>query len=65
MNVDSCGVRAILIAESQCISSRITLLHCRNHEGGEISGVLHVIPLFPVGKDPTRANPLDGWRGVS
>lgn len=53
MNIDSRSVGAKLVGESQCVSSGIALLHRRDNEGGEVSGVLHMIPLVPVGESPT------------
>lgn len=53
MNVDSRGVEAELVRQSQGVRSSIALLHRRDHEGGELSGVLHMIPLVPVGEGPT------------
>lgn len=65
MNVDSCRVGAELVGQLEGVRSGVALLHRRDHEGGEVGGVLNVVPLIPVGQGPTRTDPLDGGCRVS
>lgn len=53
MNIDSCGVGPELVRQSEGVRSGVVLLHRRDHEGGEVGGVLHVVPLIPVREGPT------------
>lgn len=48
VDVDSCRVRAELIGQSEDVGSSIILLHCTDHEGGEVHRVLHMVPLIPI-----------------
>lgn len=65
VNTDSGGGRAELVGQSEGVRSGIVLLCCRDHEGGELGRVLHMVPFVPVGQSSTRVNPLHSGNRVS
>jgi len=63
---DSCRVGAELIGQFEGVGSRIVLLHARDGEGGELTGVLYMVAIIlPARQRLSRVQPLDAWFGVS